>query len=354
VNAFPRRRRNVFALFLFVWGLVVVGRLAQLQLAQGAKYRAKAQRQQERKIELSPRRGSILDREGRDLAVSVEVSSVYAAPDDVTNAAVEARALAPIIGMPERALLTKLQSEKGFVWLVRKIDVAVADRLDSVAGHGTFIAGVVMQHAPAAHLLISRIVEEDGVTDERRLLNGLAHLRSSAHAAAIPIDVVSLSLGCYTHDDRPSPALHHGINAFANDTVIVACAGNANSERPYWPAALKNVTAVASLDATGTDRASFSNYGWWVDACTSGDHVVSSFFSSAGLGPDGDETFNGYATWSGTSFAAPRVAAVIAASAAQHGVSATVAAADLLDPSRHRSMPDLGVFVDAPAGGAST
>jgi subtilisin family serine protease len=232
-------------------------------------------------------------------------------------------------------------------------DFAATDRLDSVAGHGTFIAGVVMQHAPAAHLLISRIVEEDGVTDERRLLNGLAHLRSSAHAAAIPIDVVSLSLGCYTHDDRPSPALQHGINAFAHDTVIVACAGNANSERPYWPAALKNVTAVASLDTTGTDRASFSNYGWWVDACTSGDHVVSSFFSSAGLGPDGDETFTGYATWSGTSFAAPRVAAVIAASAAQHGVSAKVAAADLLDPSRHRSMPDLGVFVDAPAGGGS-
>lgn len=129
MNAFPRRRRNVFALFLFVWGLVVVGRLAELQLAQGAKYRAKAQRQQERKIELSPRRGSILDREGRDLAVSVEVSSVYAAPDDVTNAAVEAHALAPIIGMPEKALLTRLQSEKGFVWLVRKIDVAVADRI---------------------------------------------------------------------------------------------------------------------------------------------------------------------------------------------------------------------------------
>ncbi len=129
MNAFPRRRRNIFALFLFVWGLVVVGRLAELQLAQGAKYKAKAQRQQERKIELSPRRGSILDREGRDLAVSVEVSSVYAAPDDVTNPAVEARALAPLIGMAEKGLLAKLKSEKGFVWIVRKIDVAVADRI---------------------------------------------------------------------------------------------------------------------------------------------------------------------------------------------------------------------------------
>src|ERR1017187_3227908 len=114
MNPFPKRRRNLFALFLLVWGMVVVGRLAQLQLAQGARYRARAQRQQERRIELSPRRGSILDREGRDLAVSVEVSSVYASPDDVTDPSGEARALAPLVGMPEKALAAKLRSEKGF------------------------------------------------------------------------------------------------------------------------------------------------------------------------------------------------------------------------------------------------
>lgn len=129
MNPFPKRRRNLFALFLLVWGMVVVGRLAQLQLAQGARYRARAQRQQERRIELSPRRGSILDREGRDLAVSVEVSSVYASPDDVTDPSGEARALAPLVGMPEKALAAKLRSEKGFVWLARKLDVGVADRV---------------------------------------------------------------------------------------------------------------------------------------------------------------------------------------------------------------------------------
>ena len=129
MNTLPRRRRNLFALFLIVWGLVVVGRLAQLQLAQGDRYRARAQRQQERKIELSPRRGSILDREGRDLAVSVEVASVFAAPEEVAHPTAVARALAPYVGMPEKALLARLQQDKGFVWIVRKIDVAVADRI---------------------------------------------------------------------------------------------------------------------------------------------------------------------------------------------------------------------------------
>jgi hypothetical protein len=69
------------------------------------------------------------------------------------------------------------------------------DRLDSVAGHGTFIAGVVLKHAPDAHLVISRVVSGDGVTDERELLRGLAALRRRAQSAGKQIDVVSLSLG---------------------------------------------------------------------------------------------------------------------------------------------------------------
>ena len=208
-------------------------------------------------------------------------------------------------------------------------------RLDSVAGHGTFIAGVVAKHAPAASLVIGKIIAGDGVTDELRLLRGLARLRAHAHETNTPVDVISLSLGCYTHDDKPSPVLEHGLHSFGHDTVVVACAGNFSSDRPYWPAAMKRVVAVASLDAKGVDRAEFSNYGWWVDACTVGQDVVSSFFSFDG--PVGSsptpEDFTGYATWSGTSFAAPRVAAAIAARAAAHSVSAAVAAAELLDPS---------------------
>jgi subtilisin family serine protease len=221
-------------------------------------------------------------------------------------------------------------------------------RLDSVAGHGTFIAGVVSKHAPAANLMIGKIIAGDGVTDELRLLRGLARLRAHAHQHSAPVDVISLSLGCYTHDDKPSPVLEHALRAFGHETVVVACAGNFSSDRPYWPAALKRVVAVGSLDAKGVDRAEFSNYGWWVDACTVGQNVVSSFFSFDG--PVGSsptpEDFTGYAMWSGTSFAAPRVAAAIAARAASRDVPAATAAAELLDPAEHPSMPDLGVLVD--------
>jgi subtilisin family serine protease len=226
------------------------------------------------------------------------------------------------------------------------------DRLDSVAGHGTFIAGVVLQQAPDAQLIVERIISGDGVTDERELLRALAGLRARADRSGKSIDVLSLSLGCYTHDDKPSPVLAQGFRAFDRDTVIVACAGNAGSDRPYWPAALKRVIAVGSLDAEAHDRAAFSNFGWWVDACTVGDHVTSSFFTFDDSGASRPEMFNGYATWSGTSFAAPRVAGAIAASAAARGISAARAAADLLDATTRPSMPDLGVLVDVPADGS--
>ena len=148
----PHRRRNLFVVFLAVWGLVVVGRLAQLQLAQGAKYRARAQRQQERRIEISPRRGSILDRAGRELAVSVEVSSVYAAPDEVSNPVAEARALAPVVGIPERVLLAKLRSEKGFVWIVRKIEPALADRVRALGLDGIRLIPETRRYYPKGSL----------------------------------------------------------------------------------------------------------------------------------------------------------------------------------------------------------
>lgn len=222
------------------------------------------------------------------------------------------------------------------------------DRLDSMAGHGTFIAGVVTQRAPEASLLIGRIISSDGVSDELTLVRGLAKLASHGRTTNTPVDVISLSLGCYTYDDKPSPVMGHALNAVDRDTVIVACAGNSNSDRPFWPAAFKRVIAVGALDADGLDRAPFSNYGWWVDACAPGDQIVSSFFSFDGLGPEGPEKFEGYARWSGTSFAAPRVAGAIAARAGELGISALQASADLLDSTTHPSMPDLGVFIEAP------
>lgn len=133
------RRLRIFCVLLAVWGASVVGRLVQLQLAQGSRYRARAQRQQERRIELPGRRGSIVDRQGRELAVSVEVSSVYAVPDEIRNAREVAGALAPLLRVAQEKLLSRLEQGRGFVWLERKVDPAVSARIRGLALPGVHL-----------------------------------------------------------------------------------------------------------------------------------------------------------------------------------------------------------------------
>jgi subtilisin family serine protease len=129
--------------------------------------------------------------------------------------------------------------------------------------------------------------------------------------------------------------------------VVVAAAGNHASDRPYWPAALKDVVAVAALADTGSggevERASFSNYGWWVDAAAPGEKIASSFLTH---GRENGEEFHGYARWSGTSFAAPYVAGKIAALMSDKDMTAKDAVSELLDPAGTR-IPDLGVVVSS-------
>lgn len=209
------------------------------------------------------------------------------------------------------------------------LDADLDFTLDAQAGHGTFIAGVVLRHAPAARLRVRRVLGGDGVGDEAGVIAALAGLG--------PVDVINLSLGCHTFDDRPSPVLAQAIARLGRRTVVVACAGNAGTDRPFWPAALKHAVGVGALD--GDDRAAFSNHGWWVDACAPGVDVTSSFVQF-----DGPDRFDGYAMWSGTSFAAPVVAGCIAREAARGDVDAVTAADRVLDPAG-RTVPGLGVLV---------
>ena len=203
-----------------------------------------------------------------------------------------------------------------------------------------------MQEAPSAYLRFERVLNPDGITDEVQLLNGLDRIEQRVQAAGDHLDILNLSLGCYTFDDRPSPVVNDAITRLGRRTLVVAAAGNFDSDRPYWPAALKDVVAVAALKHSPSgepERAPFSNYGWWVDAAAPGVKLKSTFLTH---GQEDGKEFHGYAKWSGTSFAAPVVAGRIAALMSDKDMSVRDAASELLDPAGLR-IPDLGVVVPA-------
>jgi hypothetical protein len=203
--------------------------------------------------------------------------------------------------------------------------------LDAQAGHGTFIAGLVLRSAPGARLHPLQVLDGRGVGDEAGLLRALARLRDD------PPQVLSLSFGCHTFDDRPSPLVEAALGGLAG-TAVVACAGNTASDRPFWPAALPEAVAVGALDAAEENRAPFSAYGPWVDACARGEWLTSAFLEYG--------AFHGYARWSGTSFATAVVAGAVASAA--RDMAPKEAVAHVLDPRRTRKISDLGAAVPLP------
>jgi subtilisin family serine protease len=207
---------------------------------------------------------------------------------------------------------------------------------DREAGHGTFVTGVLLRAAPSARVLVHRLLSADGICDEVHLIEALDGLRRRSLAAGHRVDLVNLSFGCHTYDDRPSTLVSAAIAALGRRTVLVAAAGNSHTDRPFWPAALKNVIAVGALDAAGTGPAEFSNSAWWVEACAVGADVLSAFPLPGGA--------SGYARWSGTSFAAPVVTGAIARVAAQRGIPAADAADLVLDPTGRRES-GLGIVI---------
>jgi hypothetical protein len=224
----------------------------------------------------------------------------------------------------------------------KRLDADSNAALDRQAGHGTFIAGLVLQQAPTASVRVCSVLDSDGVGDEEKIVAGLLELGGA--------DILNLSLGCYTHDDMPPIGLERFFARFPEQgkgTVVVAAAGNDAQSRQFWPAAFKRVIAVAALEEDSSGRAPFSNYGGWVDACAPGVNVKSTFVDWSGnvTTLKASATFDDWAIWGGTSFAAPKVAGTIAALVATKGVDASQAAFDCVGAAGLPFMPDLGVVV---------
>jgi cell division protein FtsI (penicillin-binding protein 3) len=104
-----------------LWAGAVVARMGYLGIIHHQTYRDLALKQQERVIEIAPERGTITDRNGRELAVSVPVQSCFAVPPEVADPALAARLLAPILKIPKRDIETRLSSKHTFVWVARRI-----------------------------------------------------------------------------------------------------------------------------------------------------------------------------------------------------------------------------------------
>ncbi len=102
--------------------LAIAVRLYELQVVEAPALRVRAAQQHLQEREVQGRRGAILDRHGRDLAVSLETGSLYARPARLEDPALAARELASALGVRPREILRALSHDADFVWLYRNLD----------------------------------------------------------------------------------------------------------------------------------------------------------------------------------------------------------------------------------------
>jgi subtilisin family serine protease len=189
--------------------------------------------------------------------------------------------------------------------------------LDLAAGHGTFVTGIVRQVAPRAEVTVYRAVDSDGVATEVTV--ACAMIRAVKEGQA---QIINLSLGCQTHDDLPPLAIAAALEVIGEwerehgrEVLIVAAAGNYGDRRPCWPAAFRPVVSVAGL-APDLLPAPWSSHGFWV-TCSTIAHGLRSTYVEGRESPllvaaPFEFGRDAWATWSGTSFAAPQITGALA------------------------------------------
>jgi subtilisin family serine protease len=209
------------------------------------------------------------------------------------------------------------------------IEPAVAD--SPAAGHGTMVAGVVRRYAPSALILIKRVLNMPlGEADELEI--------AAALNALPPVDIVNASFGGPAADETRMVALQRALDDLPAETLVVAAAGNEGMRRRHYMAAFKGVLAVGSAASVDGQLGVcfYSNRGRWVDVSTQGSDVETV------RGP------SGRVRASGTSFAAPKVAATLVGIMEEQGIGARHAASWLTHQSGGTPIAGGGTFIDLP------
>jgi cell division protein FtsI (penicillin-binding protein 3) len=171
IPGMPASRRSRWMMVFAVaslWMLAVLFRLVWLQLFSYGKYLARAERQQERVLEINPARGVIYDRNGHELAVSTPIDSCFVDPAEISDPSMMAHLLAPILGMAEESILVKLShSSKTFVWLARKLPPEISQRIRNLNMRGVYLQKESERYYPqgplAAHVLGYVDTDEHGL-----------------------------------------------------------------------------------------------------------------------------------------------------------------------------------------------
>jgi cell division protein FtsI (penicillin-binding protein 3) len=248
VALLERRIGLLFAAFLALL-VLAGGRALFLGAIKGSSLASAAASQQVSSLELPARRGTIVDRNGSELAVSEPADDVSATPYLVKDPVKTAAKLAPLVGVSEDGLIKKLaRRDTGFVYLARALPANQAERVQRL-----HLAGIQLTEGHRRvypdNELASQLIGHVGTDGDG--LSGLEYsqdrtLRGSDGERRLVKDAFGDSIKISdTKPAKPGSRVELTIDAAIQDKVEQVLADVGRQYRP------KGATAVVMNPATG-------------------------------------------------------------------------------------------------------
>ena len=149
----PKWKMTVIGAFVLVLFALVSFKAFELQVLDRDRAFKIARKQHHGSSTLLPRRGKILDRNMKELAVNVEIESVFANPYNIKNTEEFSKTLSGKLEIPEKKLLKRVSSKSSFVWLKRLVEPAVTSELKSMDIEGLGFVEEPKRVYPNSHLM---------------------------------------------------------------------------------------------------------------------------------------------------------------------------------------------------------
>ncbi len=143
----------------------VLCRLVVLQVVKYQFFLNLASRQRGRVIEVDSRRGTIYDRNGTELAMSIDVDSIFAVPSEIPDQETTASILANVLHIDGQELLAHLRSQRNFTWVKRKVDAETSDRVRQLNLRGIYFRKEPKRFYPKRDLA-AQVIGYVGTDDE--------------------------------------------------------------------------------------------------------------------------------------------------------------------------------------------